>query len=349
MRSVNHIAAQTEKLPWKTDASGFFSIRKEDFRDRALYEDMVQLFRENRRTGANAPEDSIYIGEYRYWLEPEKESICREKLHLQPLTSRVLTSILKKMIRELDSMPDNSSVCSSEMMERVADIHFMQNLGKGPSCTLIDGVLYGEYTDRKGHCRDVEWEMEDRFNAAALRHGYIIDNSNIAFKILGLPYYVSSIYRRKANLLNKAEGMTASDGVTDSEGNILYRAAEWTTENDGNRLMVMRIAPGAPEVRMETGPTCVQIETLSGDVLIRTHHPLFTTVYGETEPRWIDTGEEKRCHGRGGLCAEADYDENEVPWPSCFTVRNTGEEAALVFISRECEWEDEELPEDDVL
>ena len=346
MRSINHIEAQIEKQPWREDASGCRYVRKEEFKDQALYEDMLQLFRENHRKGANTPDDSIYLGDYRYWLDETAESLCREKLSLQPLPSRVLTSILKKMIRELETMPDNSSVSSSEMMERVADIRFFQNLSRGPLCIVIDGVIYGEYTDRKGHCRDIEWEICDRFNAAAIRHGFIIDNSNIAFKVLGLPYYVDSIYRRKANLLKKAEGMTSSDDIVDAEGNVLYRATEWTSESDGNCLMVMRIAPEAPEVRMNTGSTCVQIEALSGDIVIRTHHPLYTTVYGETEARWIDTGEEKKCHGKGGLCAQSDYDDEETPWESYFTIDNIGDEEVTVLVSREALLEEEDYEEE---
>ena len=343
MRSPKHIEAQIEKQPWRKEPDGRYSLCREEFRDSSFYDDMVDLFGQSFRNGSDTARGSIYLGEYRYWRDVPTESLCREKMNPLPLTSRVLTGLLRKMIRVLESMPDGTSISSSELLFSTSDIFFAQNLGLGPSYTVIDGVFYCEAPDCKIK-GEIEWEMCDRFNAAAMRHGFILDYSDSAFKILGLPYNIACVYRRKSNLLLKAAEISDSDAVCDTQGNILYKAVEWIP-NDGHRLMVLKLAPEGGPVRFETGQTCCQIETLSGAVHIKAHHPLFACVFNEKEPRWIDTGEEKICHGKGGICAESDYVAEDRPWNSHFTVENVGEEEAIVFISRETEFDTDEEEE----
>ena len=337
MRNPKHIQSACQKEAWKRVHDKVESLRKGDFRDAALFDDLLATFKEYRKSGQDLPWQSIFIGEYRYWLDgkpSDAEAIFREKVEARSLESRDLTRFLRMMVKHLEEMPDNSTFCTDDLLGKCIQHFCTYNLGLGPSFEYIDGVYYLPYGNGRSISESLEWEMEDRFKAAAERHGFMIDSADSAFKALGLPYNIPCTYRRKSNLLRKVEKFIDEDAVRDDEGRLMYYSKAWKTK-DGCELMLLSVPAGAPEVMLLTGDLCCQVEIISGQAELKSRHQVFTTVYGESEPRWIDTGETRKCNGKGRIFCEPDYGDETVPVKSFFTVRNIGDSPAIVIISKE--------------
>lgn len=332
MRNPKHIQTAVEREVWQI-LDGTYALNADGFKDKKLFDDLLFLFKDYRKNGHNLPEQSIFLGEYRYWLDdvPAKaERIFRERISAKKLESKDLTRILRKMIKRLEQMPDNSTFSTSELLDKCVKRLCTYNVGNGPSFELLDG----EYFTTEGDiCESLDWEMYDRFTAAACRHDFMIDCSNTAFQILGLPYNIPHTYRRIEHLLNIAGTFTESDSLCNEDTGKRYFAKTWKAE-DGNTLTLLEIPAGTGLVRQFTKDSCAQIEVLSGRATLKATHFEFSEVYGEEGARWIDTGEQKTCNGKGGLCAEPDNEDRSEQYKASFTIDNIGDNPAIVLISR---------------
>lgn len=332
MRNPKHIQTAVEREVWQI-LDGTYALNADGFKDKKLFDDILFLFKDYRKNGHNLPEQSVFLGEYRYWLDdvPAKaERVYRERISAKKLESKDLTRILRKMIKRLEQMPDNSTFSTSELLEKCTKRLCTYNIGNGPSFELIDGEYFTTDGDM---CEGLDWGMYDRFTAAACRHGFMIDCSNTAFLILGLPYNIPHTYRRIENLLKIADTFTESDSLWNEYSGKRYLAKTWKAD-DGNTLTLLEIPAGTGPVRHLTKESSTQIEVLSGKATLKATHFEFCEANGEEGARWVDTGEQKLCNGKGGLYVEPDNEERSEQFKASFTIDNIGDNPAIVLISR---------------
>lgn len=105
-----------------------------------------------------------------------------------------LKQIAQDMVEHLLTMPDNTSICTREMLTLIG----------GP--VLSDSDLF---------------DVDDFFFQEAEKNGYIVDTSEHTGLVEGLPFNLDATFRNKKALLSKFSSLPATE-VTSSDGGKYY-------------------------------------------------------------------------------------------------------------------------------
>ena len=325
------IAETLESLSWNQHKSGSESVPKSSLRDSDIWAGIEQIMKEHRIKATEELAQNLYFGDYRYWFD--KDNICRERIEEQPITGKLLTGWVRKMMKAFDALPDNSEVCSSGLFIKTCNVLHVYNLSYGWWQINVDNVFYGEYTNKNGHAMEVDWEIYDRFCKAVSRRKDIIeDPSRIVGKCLGLPFNIGVIYRRKSSLLQYAKSICEKDVVTDGNGKILYYKKTFHP-SDGNTIEILKILPGAPTIKNLTGEDGKLIEVLSGNVKLVSfsERQYSDSVEEDGNLYWEESFKSLIFEESGGICSVERA--TDPPIPAYFQITNVGETEAFVFIS----------------
>ena len=101
-----------------------------------------------------------------------------------------LKQIAQDMVEHLLTMPDNTSICTREML------------------TLVGGPVLSDSDF---------FYVDDFFFQEAQKNGYIVDTSEHTGLVEGLPFNLDATFRNKKALLSKYSSLPATE-VTSSDG-----------------------------------------------------------------------------------------------------------------------------------
>lgn len=331
MTKPETIAEALEHLAWNTSKSGSESAPKSSLCDGDIWAGIEQIMKERRIKATEELSQNIYLSDYRYWFD--RDNLYRQRIEEQPFTEKLITAWVRRTMKAFDALPDNSEVCSSGLFIKACNARYVYNLCFGWWQIIVDNVFYGEYTNKRGHAMEVDWEIYDRFcKAVSRRKDIISDPSRIVGRCLGLPYNIGVIYRKKSTLFQNAKSISEKDAVTDSNGKILYYK-KTIFPSDGNTLEILKILPGTPTIKNLAGEESKLIEVLSGKVRLESfsERQYSNSVEGDGNLYWEESFKSLIFEESGGICST----ERAInpPIPAYYQITNVGETEAFVLIS----------------
>lgn len=133
-----------------------------------------------------------------------------------------LNFIVDLMIQVLIAKPDNSELSVTRIFQEALHAEFVE--GKDANGYIVRGLQIADIELERGKFLHdlIKWDFENGiwnigygqgfellrlFERKAIRAGFVIDDSMIRGMKLGLPHNISSVYRRKDNLLASFKGI----------------------------------------------------------------------------------------------------------------------------------------------
>ena len=104
------------------------------------------------------------------------------------MTPEVINDILIPILTKLDSLPNGTSISLSELIRKTFECKFEYIESKGWQWVLDNGTSFFD---------DELFDLLEPFEKAVHKAGYRIYQPREAGMVMGLPYNLNRIYRRK--------------------------------------------------------------------------------------------------------------------------------------------------------
>lgn len=278
------------------------------------------------------------------------------------LNKKELRFIAKLMVEHLHTLPDKSELSVINMFEQTLSAERVEGFSKDgyhvhglkiKDIKLNDGYYLHDFI--KWDFVDGVWQpglndgmyLDNVFEKKAIISGYLVDPAIRGGRRMGLPYYLSSIYRNKKNLIESFIGV--EEKVTNLGNDVLYyiqeikekRAYHFTNEK-GELIHFERIKPlqlwRIPK-ECQTGKVLVannyiRFTILKGKCLIERSHWDYEKPNPKRKAFWSEHQDKRELRINQSDIARNNRNEenNKPPQEAWFQINNIGKSDLLLFV-----------------
>ena len=273
------------------------------------------------------------------WVFSKKElnliaDLMVQKLNLKPNNSELSTMQLFREVLDAEYIEEKEGYCYSARGWHISDLklsdgRFLHDLIKWDFANAVwePGIEQGFYLD-------------SAFNGKAIKAGYIVDGSKNAGLKLGLPYNITSFYRRKADYIKSFEYIE-EELVSSSSTEKYYVSRHYETNHyhyeptyhpriidyDVKReLQLWRIPVGCSTGCLTNENGRVTCKVLKGKCVFESSRWDYAIYNDNEEPEWKESRKSEymkinnTCFSKGNL----KRDDTEAPQSAWYRITNTG-------------------------